>query len=101
MTDRRLEALRAALGFLRLGSNAPELQLLHAWLDSWAGIGLVVTGMTRLGFELGLDQRTGAWLAVFYAGSGGHRPVAPAAVAQAVSPWAAVQTAALEALRRG
>ena len=46
--------------------------MLHSWLDSREGVGLVVTGMTRHGYQLGLDQRTGTWLAVFYVGSGGH-----------------------------
>jgi hypothetical protein len=69
--DRRLASLRAALAFLRLRASAPELALLHRWLDSWAGLGWIVAGMTRQGFQLGLDQRTGAWLAVFYRGSGG------------------------------
>jgi hypothetical protein len=63
--DRRLSSLRAALAFLRLGADAPELRLLHRWLDSWTGLGLIVAGMTRQGFQLGLDQRTGQWLAIF------------------------------------
>jgi len=25
----------------------PELQLLHRWMDSWRGVGDVVTGMNR------------------------------------------------------
>jgi hypothetical protein len=29
--------LRAALGFLRLPPTEPELQVLHRWLDTWAG----------------------------------------------------------------
>jgi hypothetical protein len=56
--------------------------------------------MTRQGFQLGLDQRTGAWLAVFYHGSGGHHPVAPAGTAQASTPWGAVQRAAWETLHK-
>jgi hypothetical protein len=35
MTDRRLATLRAALGFLQLPPRAPELRLLHRWLDTW------------------------------------------------------------------
>jgi hypothetical protein len=56
--------------------------------------------MTRHGFQLGLDQRTGPWLAVFYRGSGGHEPIRPAGTAQAPTPWGAVQRAASEALNR-
>jgi hypothetical protein len=49
MTDRRLATLRAALGFLELPPRAPELRLLHAWLDSWVGVGLITVGVERLG----------------------------------------------------
>jgi hypothetical protein len=41
MTDRRLATLRAALGFLQLPPRAPELRLLHRWLDTWTGLGLI------------------------------------------------------------
>jgi hypothetical protein len=84
--DRRRLLLRAALAFLQLPPRAPELQLLHRWVDTWAGLGLILTGMTRQGFQLGLDQRTGQWLAVFYSGSGsgGHQPVASAVTARAL-----------------
>jgi hypothetical protein len=97
--DRRLSSLRAALAFLQLRARAPELHLLHRWLDTWSGIGLIVTGMTRQGFQLGLDQRTGQWLAVFYRGSGGYEPIRPAGTAQAPTPWAAVQGAAWTVLK--
>ena len=45
--DPRLGNLRAALGFLQLQPRAPELRLLHRWLDSWAGVGLIVVGVER------------------------------------------------------
>jgi hypothetical protein len=96
--DARGRRLRAALGFLRLPPTEPELRLVHRWLDNWSGLGLVVAGMTRQGFQLGLDQRTGSWLAVFYSGSGGHHPVAPAGTGQAPTPWKAVQMAAWAAV---
>ena len=44
MTDRRLSALRAALGFLQLRAQAPELTLVHRWLDNWHGVGLLAMG---------------------------------------------------------
>jgi hypothetical protein len=37
-------------------AEAPELQLLHRWLDTWAGIGLVAVGLHRQGWELQLTQ---------------------------------------------
>jgi hypothetical protein len=55
--------LQAALGFLALEPRAPELQLLHRCFDSWRGIGDIVTGMTRQGYQLHLtntEPSTGA-----------------------------------------
>jgi hypothetical protein len=37
--DRRRANLRAALSFLQLPPRAPELRLLHRWLDTWTGVG--------------------------------------------------------------
>jgi len=34
--------LTAALGFLQFPPRAPELRLLHRWLDTWTGLGLAV-----------------------------------------------------------
>ena len=45
--DRRRRLLRAALGFLQLDPLTPELRLLHCWLDTWTGLGLVVGGVER------------------------------------------------------
>jgi hypothetical protein len=33
--------LYAALGFLQLPAAQPELHLLHRWLDTWTGVGLI------------------------------------------------------------
>ena len=33
--------LRAALGFLQLVPREPELRLLHRWLDTWRGVGVL------------------------------------------------------------
>jgi hypothetical protein len=50
--DSRPALLRAALGFLQLEPREPELHLLHCWLDTWSGVGLVATGMQRQGWDL-------------------------------------------------
>jgi hypothetical protein len=65
--DKRREAnLRCALGLLRLTSSEPELTLLHRWLDSWSGIGLVALGMYRQGYRLSLSHiAEGEWRASF------------------------------------
>jgi hypothetical protein len=49
MTD-RLASLRAALAFLQLPVRAPELQILHGWLDTWTGVGMVIASIERHGF---------------------------------------------------
>ena len=52
VTDHRLANLHATVGFLQLPPRAPALQLLHRWLDSRYGLGLMVEGMTRQGSDL-------------------------------------------------
>jgi hypothetical protein len=99
--DRRTKNLAAALGFLQLPARAPALQLLHRWLDSWSGIGLIVAGMPRQGFQVSLGEHgAGQWIADFYHGGGGHEPVAAAGTAQAATPWGAVQDVAWAAVKR-
>jgi len=40
--------------------------MLHRWLDNWAGVGLIVTGMERQGFRLHLtNAEAGVWRATF------------------------------------
>jgi hypothetical protein len=47
--------LRAALSAVLVPAYAPELALVHRWLDSWSGIGLVSAGMHRAGWDLQSD----------------------------------------------
>ena len=101
VTDHRARLLRAALGFSLLPPTEPELRLLHAWLDTWRGVGDIVVVMKRQGYEVSLgDHGSGQWIAVFYAGNGGYQPLEAAGTAQAPTPWGAVQRAAWEALNK-
>jgi hypothetical protein len=83
----------------RVRTNAHPLPVLISWLDSWNGLGAVVTGMERQGYDgephpiprrlarrVPRDHTTRLW------------------VGQVLSfhatPWRAVQVAAREALKR-
>jgi hypothetical protein len=95
--DRRLLTLRAALGFLQLAPGVPELRLLHRWLDTWTGVGLITVGVERLGHRLSLTHVADAeWRAAFT----GNPMFAPVGYAVAPTPWGAVQKAAWMAVRR-
>jgi hypothetical protein len=97
MTDRRLATLRAALGFLELPPRAPELRLLHQWLDSWVGVGLIAVGVERFGCRLSLTHiAEDEWRAQFSA----HPMWASAGYDVAATPWQAVQIAAWPAVER-
>jgi hypothetical protein len=37
--------LTAALGFIQVSPQTPALRALHAWLDNWRGVGLLVDGI--------------------------------------------------------
>jgi hypothetical protein len=64
MTDRRLAALPVALGFLQIPPRAPELRLLHRWLDTWTGVGLIVVGVERQVLRFSLSHiAEGEWRA--------------------------------------
>jgi hypothetical protein len=97
VSDQRAANLRAALGFLRLAPTEPELQLLHRWLDTWKGVGLITVGVERLGLRLSLTHvAEGEWRAMFM----GHPMFAPAGYGGAATPWRAVQRAGWAAVRR-
>jgi hypothetical protein len=84
VTDQR----RAALVFLQLPPRAPELRLLHRWLDTWTGVGLITVGVERQGYRLSLSHIADReWQATFMA----HPLFAPAGFGGAKTPWRAVQ----------
>jgi hypothetical protein len=88
-----------ALGFLRLeGQRPPVLEALHRWLDSWRGIGDIVVGMARRGYDLQLTgYGDGHWRATFFVTGVVHSIAGGSAWEP--SPWRAVQGAAWETLQ--
>jgi hypothetical protein len=56
VSDQRRALLTAALGFLQLRQEPPEVAMLRQWLDTWLGVGHVVTGLNAQGFDLELRQ---------------------------------------------
>jgi hypothetical protein len=54
--DTRGALLRTAVGLALVPPTEPELQLVHRWLDSWRGVGDVVRGMARQGWDLQLTE---------------------------------------------
>jgi hypothetical protein len=99
--DARGRRLQAALAAVLVRDHAPELTPIHRWLDSWAGIGLIVVGMSHKGYQVSLGEHgTARWIAVFYRPGRGHAPVAAAGTAQEATAWRAVQRAAWAGLNR-
>jgi hypothetical protein len=83
----RVANLRGALAVVLVKADAPELRLVHQWLDSLAGIGLIVTGMSHQGFTVSLGEHgVGRWIAAFFHGHGGHEPIAAAGTGQEPTP---------------
>lgn len=69
--------------------------MLHRWLDSWAGVGLIAVGMHRQGLRLSVSQIMGTeWGAMFMS-----HPLISASGFGVAPPWTAVQIAASAALR--
>ena len=59
--------LRAALAAVLVQADAPELALVHRWLDNWRGVGLLAVGLHRTGYDLDLRQYgDDTWRATFY-----------------------------------
>jgi hypothetical protein len=50
-----------------VADNAPELRLMHEWLDNWSGLGLVIAGMTHQGWDVQLTAYAARdWRADFF-----------------------------------
>ena len=86
--------LRAALAAVLVHDVAPELRLVHRWLDGWRGVGAIAAGMQRQGFDLQMTEYPQGWRVNFrrrgaddVVGSGWH---SLAWVAMQQAAWAAV-----------
>ena len=66
--EQRRVNLVAALGFAQVAANEPVLNALRSYLNSWRGVGDVVVGMARQGYDLQLTEFNGGqnWRATFY-----------------------------------
>ena len=93
-SDRRRALLTAALGFLQLPAQTSAQAALHAWLDSWRGVGLIIDGMRRQGYRVSLRE-IDAWVASFRHDS----MVSDDGFGSAPTPWGAVQEAAWVAVK--
>ena len=94
----RRSLLLAALGFALLEDYGAGL--VRSWLCTWTGIGHVIEGMHRQGYDVQLtqyDER--GWRATFYITGMEHSATSATASAWEPTPWRAVQRAAFDALR--
>jgi len=96
-TAPRRALLLAALAAMRVKTDAPELAILHAWPDSWSGLGLVVVGMQRHGYDLTLTHDRSGWRATFLHRSHVLYPWVGQVLTWWLTPWRAVQEAAWRA----
>jgi hypothetical protein len=85
--------IRAVLAAVLVQVEAPELTLVHQWLDSWRGVGLLAVGLHRIGYDLDLRQYgDGHWCASFYVTGIAHSILGGSAWEP--TAWRAVQRAA-------
>ena len=97
---RRRSLLTAALGFALMDTRGkpapPEVQTVWQWLDTWRGLGDVVTGMNHQGFMLHLSNvDASTWRARFL----GAPMLSSERFGTGATPWRAVQVAAWETVR--
>ena len=58
---RRRSLMLTALVAAQMPATFPEARLLRSWLDTWHGLGDVVTGMKRQGFDVRLSESVFGW----------------------------------------
>ena len=88
-TAGRGRRLYIALGFLGLdlppAAIPSGLRALHAWLDTWHGIGLIEHGMARQARDLSLTRYGDRWGAAVFVTGKEH---ADNLIDQSATPWA-------------
>jgi hypothetical protein len=94
MIDRRGRLLLVALEAARLRLNVHPLPALRSWLDSWNGLGAVVTGTTRVSFDTPKVSVPRSFHGTTRRGRVGQ------VLSFSATPWRAVQVAARETLRK-
>jgi hypothetical protein len=94
--QRRRRLLVAAVGFalVRPPDPPPALAALHGWLDSWTGVGHIVTGMLRQRYDVSITSYEQGWRATFLRRDHATRPWVGQILSFHPSPWRAVQHAA-------
>ena len=94
MADRRRALLLAALAAVRVKEwqTVPELAMFHARLDT-GGLGAIVVGMRRHGYDLSLTSDENGWRATFLHRSYLMRPWVGQVLWWWPTPWRAVQEA--------
>jgi hypothetical protein len=98
-TAQRKSLLTATLGFALLEGYGAELATVRSWLSTWTGIGQVIGGMHRQGYDVQLTQYDEhGWRATFYVTGMEHSATSATASAWEPTPWQAVQHAAFSAL---
>src|SRR3989449_3857086 len=98
---------RARLMFITLTCNrferslSPVLDVLHEWLDSWSGIGIIERGMARQGYDLQLTRYANeGWRATFFLTGREHSMTQATGLAWEPTPWRAAPRAAWGALKK-
>jgi hypothetical protein len=83
------------------GGPSPVAAGIRGFLGGWLGIGRIVVGMARQGYDLQLTRYGDeGWRATFYPAGRGHSVTLAVGSAWEREPWIAVQQAAWESLRR-
>jgi hypothetical protein len=92
----------ATLGFAALPrvptDMEPAFRALHGWLGSWRGIGDLVRGMNRQGYDLALTQYPDGWRCTFYTTGREHSLTSRTGSAWERTATLAVQRAAARTL---